>query len=79
MALDNKKCAQEIFDLLGGRENLVSAVHCATRLRLVIVDNGKIDMKALEDVDGEKGVFSASGQNQIILGTGVVSTWALTQ
>ena len=73
MALDYKKCAQDIFDLLGGRENLVSAAHCATRLRLVTVDNGKIDMKALEDVDGVKGVFSASGQLQIILGTGTVN------
>ncbi len=73
MALDYKKCAQEIFSHLGGRENLVSAAHCATRLRLVTVDNSKIDMKALEDVDGVKGVFSASGQIQIILGTGTVN------
>lgn len=73
MALDYKKCAQEIFSCLGGRENLVSAAHCATRLRLVTVDNGKIDTRALEDVDGVKGVFSASGQLQIILGTGVVN------
>ena len=47
MALDYAKCAREIFELLGGRENLVSAAHCATRLRLVTVDNGKIDRKAL--------------------------------
>ena len=73
MALDYKKCAQEIFDQLGGRDNLVSAAHCATRLRLVTVDNSKINMKALEDVDGVKGVFSASGQIQIILGTGTVN------
>lgn len=50
MALDYRKCAQEIFSHLGGRENLVSAAHCATRLRLVTVDNSKIDMKALGDV-----------------------------
>ena len=73
MALDYRKCAQDIFDRLGGRENLVSAAHCATRLRLVTVDNSRIDMKALEDVDGVKGVFSASGQIQIILGTGTVN------
>ena len=73
MALDHKKCAQEIFSHLGGRENLVSAAHCATRLRLVTVDNGKIDMKALENVDGVKGVFSSNGQLQLILGTGVVN------
>lgn len=73
MALDYRKCAQDIFNCLGGRENLVSAAHCATRLRLVTVDNSRIDMKALEDVDGVKGVFSASGQIQIILGTGTVN------
>ena len=50
MALDYGTCAREIFSHLGGRENLVSAAHCATRLRLVTVDNSKIDMKALGDV-----------------------------
>ena len=46
MALDYKRCAQDIFSHLGGRENLVSAAHCATSLRLVTVDNSKIDMQA---------------------------------
>ena len=73
MALDYRKCAQDIFSHLGGRENLVSAAHCATRLRLVTVDNSKIDMKALENVDGVKGVFSSNGQLQLILGTGTVN------
>lgn len=73
MALDYGKCAREIFSHLGGRENLVSAAHCATRLRLVTVDNGKIDMKALEDVEGVKGVFSSNGQLQLIIGTGTVN------
>jgi PTS system sucrose-specific IIC component len=73
MALDYRKCAEEIFSYLGGRENLVSAAHCATRLRLVTVDNSKIDMKALEDVEGVKGVFSSNGQLQLIIGTGTVN------
>ena len=47
--------------------------HCATRLRLVIADNSKADKTALENVDGVKGVFEASGQLQIILGTGTVN------
>ena len=71
--MDYRKCAQEIFRHVGGRENLVSAAHCATRLRLVIADNGKLDMKALEDIDGVKGVFSNAGQLQLILGTGTVN------
>lgn len=71
--MDYRKCAEEIYNLVGKRENLVSAAHCATRLRLVTNDNSKVDMKKLEDVDGVKGVFSSNGQLQIILGTGTVN------
>ena len=71
--MDYRKCAQEIYDLVGQRENLVSAAHCATRLRLVTNDNSKVDMKKLEDVDGVRGVFSSNGQLQIIIGTGAVN------
>lgn len=73
MALNYEKCAKEIYETLGGRDNLVSAAHCATRLRLVTVDNDKIDMKKLEDIDGIKGVFSSNGQLQLIIGTGTVN------
>ncbi len=71
--MDYKKCAKEIYENLGGRENLVSAAHCATRLRLVTVDNSKINMKKLENIDGVKGVFSSNGQLQLIIGTGTVN------
>ena len=71
--MDYAKCAKEIFETVGGRSNLVSAAHCATRLRLVTVDNGKVDMKKLENVDGVKGVFSNNGQLQLIIGTGTVN------
>ena len=73
MALDYAKCAKEIFETVGGRENLVSAAHCATRLRLVTVDNSKVDMKKLVDIDGVKGVFDSNGQLQLIIGTGTVN------
>jgi PTS system sucrose-specific IIC component len=73
MAMDYAKCAKEIYETLGGRDNLVSAAHCATRLRLVTVDNSKIDMKKLENIDGVKGVFSNNGQLQLIIGTGTVN------
>ena len=73
MAMDYAKCAKEVYENLGGRENLVSAAHCATRLRLVTVDNSKIDMKKLENIDGVKGVFSNNGQLQLIIGTGTVN------
>lgn len=71
--MDYTKCAKEIYETLGGRSNLVSAAHCATRLRLVTVDNSKIDMKKLENIDGVKGVFSNNGQLQLIIGTGTVN------
>ena len=73
MALDYAKCAKEIYDNLGGRDNLVSAAHCATRLRLVTVDNSKVDVKVLENIDGVKGVFESNGQLQLIIGTGTVN------
>lgn len=50
--MDYAKCAKEVHETLGGRSNLVSAAHCATRLRLVTVDNSKIDRKKLENIDG---------------------------
>ena len=71
--MDYRKTAQEILDQVGGSKNIVSAAHCATRLRLVIADNSKADKGAIENIDGVKGVFEASGQLQIIPGTGTVN------
>ena len=72
-AMDYKKSALEVLDNIGGSDNIVSAAHCATRLRLVIADNAKCSKEALENIDGVKGVFEASGQLQIIFGTGIVN------
>ena len=71
--MDYRKAAQDILDHVGGSKNIASAAHCATRLRLVIADNKKVSKEALENIDGVKGVFEASGQLQIILGTGTVN------
>lgn len=71
--MDYRDIAQQIYSSIGGKDNIVSAAHCATRLRLVIGDNGKCSKEALENVEGVKGVFEASGQLQIILGTGTVN------
>ena len=71
--MDYRKCAAEILDGIGGKENLASAAHCATRLRLVIADNSKVKKTKLEGTDGVKGVFEAAGQLQIIIGTGTVN------
>ena len=73
MALDYRKCAQEIADNIGGGSNVASAAHCATRLRLVISDNSKVNKEALENIDGVKGMFESNGQLQLIIGTGTVN------
>ena len=71
--MDYRKTAREIYDHIGKKENIISAAHCATRLRLVIGDNAKADKEYVENIEGVKGVFFAQGQMQIILGTGVVN------
>jgi len=71
--MDYKASAQQVFEKIGGKENLISAAHCATRLRLVIADNANADKEAVENIDGVQGVFFASGQMQIIFGTGTVN------
>lgn len=70
---DNYKwTAEQILQNVGGKENLVSVAHCATRLRLVLKDDTKINLKELEEIDLVKGNFNNGGQFQIILGTGIV-------
>lgn len=67
-----ERVAKLIWKYVGGRENVRSAEHCATRLRLIIVDKTKLNEKAIENIDGVKGQFFAAAQYQIILGTGFV-------
>lgn len=71
--MDYKKAALSVLEEIGGSDNIVSAAHCATRLRLVIADNAKCRKDNLENIEGVKGVFEASGQLQIIFGTGIVN------
>ena len=68
-----KKIAADIVRLVGGRDNIIGVAHCATRLRLVLEDNDKADIKAIETVDLAKGVFVAGDQLQIIFGAGLVN------
>lgn len=71
--MNYKNIAEKILQHLGGQENIISAAHCATRLRLVLNDETKANKKEIEDIEGVKGAFSSSGQFQIILGTGTVN------
>ena len=73
MALDYREAAQEILDAIGGPDNVVSAAHCATRLRLVLADDSKVDQARVDNAPGAKGNFKASGQLQVIYGTGTVN------
>ena len=68
-----EKIAEELTRLAGGRNNILGIAHCATRLRLVLEDNDKADIHAIEDVDLVKGVFVAGDQLQIIFGAGLAN------
>lgn len=64
--------ARQIVEIIG-RDNIISATHCATRLRLIVKDKEVIDVKKLEKVPFVKGTFFNAGQFQVILGTGIVN------
>ena len=70
--MDHAKVAGEVVEAVGGASNISAAAHCATRLRLVIADESKINQQALDDNDDLKGTFAAGGMFQIIVGPGDV-------
>lgn len=71
--MDHSRVAATVLDAVGGPENISAAAHCATRLRLVLVDNDKIDQKTLDNDPDIKGTFAAGGMFQIIIGPGDVN------
>lgn len=71
--MDCIKMSKEIIDAVGGKENITSAVHCATRLRLTLVEESLIKEDVVTDIECVKGTFSAKGQYQIIIGPGLVN------
>lgn len=71
--MTDKQTAEKIVELVGGKENIVSVRHCATRLRIIVSDKDKIQTKEVENLEKVKGSFFNSGQYQIILGTGLVN------
>lgn len=70
--MDHAKVAGEVVEAVGGASNISAAAHCATRLRLVIADDSKINQQALDDNEDLKGTFAAGGMFQIIVGPGDV-------
>ncbi|WP_161978677.1 sucrose-specific PTS transporter subunit IIBC [Streptococcus sp. S784/96/1] len=71
--MNNTQIAKEVIEALGGRENVRSVAHCATRLRVMVVDEAKIDKEKAENIEKVQGAFFNSGQYQLIFGTGTVN------
>lgn len=71
--MEYTKQSKEILKCVGGKDNVVSLMHCATRLRFQLKDDTKVDTKALEELDVVKGTFNANNQYQIIIGSGTVN------
>ncbi|MGD6804741.1 PTS system trehalose-specific EIIBC component [Rossellomorea aquimaris] len=68
----NRESVLKIIEAIGGKENINTATHCVTRLRLVLNDEGLVDKERLEDIDLVRGSFSTNGQFQIVIGQGTV-------
>ena len=71
--MNNTEIAKKVIEALGGRENVNSVAHCATRLRVMVKDEAKINKDAIENLEKVQGAFFNSGQYQIIFGTGTVN------
>lgn len=71
--MNYQKIAADVLEAIGGKENMSSFAHCATRLRIMVIDESKIDKKKVDHIEGAKGAFLNSGQFQIIFGTGTVN------
>lgn len=72
MANINRKNVERIIEAIGGKNNIEAATHCVTRLRFSLVDESKVDAKALDNNDLVKGQFSSQGQFQVVIGPGLV-------
>lgn len=71
--MENKNIAKAVIEAIGGRDNVSSVAHCATRLRVMVKDEAKIDKDRVENLEKVQGAFFNSGQYQIIFGTGTVN------
>ncbi|MFS0613299.1 sucrose-specific PTS transporter subunit IIBC [Lederbergia ruris] len=70
---ENSQIAKDLIEAIGGKDNIISAAHCATRLRLMVKDQDMIDQERVENIQKVKGAFFNSGQYQVIFGTGTVN------
>ncbi|HFI0935075.1 TPA: PTS system trehalose-specific EIIBC component [Streptococcus suis] len=66
-----EKEAKQLLDAIGGKENVNAVTHCATRMRFVLADDKKANVKVIEDIPAVKGTFTNAGQFQVIIGNDV--------
>lgn len=71
--MDYAKIASQLIENVGGKQNIKSVQHCATRLRLQLKNNDLRNEEAVSDIEGVKGVFLTQSQFQIIFGSGLVN------
>lgn len=67
------KTIDTILEVVGGKENIKNFEHCATRLRIILKDDSKLDKERVDEVLESKGYFFNTGQHQFIFGTGKVN------
>lgn len=70
---DHKQVINQLLEVIGGEENLKTFEHCATRLRIMLVDDTLVDKEAAEHIFEVKGYFFHTGQHQFVFGTGTVN------
>ena len=71
--MNNTEIAKSVIEAIGGKENVSSVAHCATRLRIMVKDKEKNDTNRVENIEKVQGAFFNTGQFQIIFGTGTVN------
>lgn len=71
--MDVRSVVRQLVPLLGGKDNIYSAIHCSTRLRVVLVDDSLLDLNAIDDIKGVKASFRKSGQVQVAFSTSVIN------
>ena len=71
--MNNTEIAKNVIEAIGGKDNVSSVAHCATRLRIMVKDKEKIDTNRVENIEKVQGAFFNAGQFQIIFGTGTVN------
>lgn len=75
--MNYQKLATEILKYIGGKENIISVVHCATRLRFTLSDIKKVQVEKIEKLQGVKGCLNQAGQFQVIIGSEVNDVYDL--